>query len=348
VAFKGQFEVQDLKKKASSCDLCRLLWEACIKAKAENFRNVSFTRVESWLKLNEGEKASLFLCQLPGKIFLFRLLDTVSLKVFLVSLVESRVQRDFQIGMPVVSDSHGQVHFEIMRHWLTLCDNEAHDQPRKLSKRSRWKEDRLPTRLIDVETGNQELVRLWETSPATKGEYIALSHPWGAPPHFCTYNSNLSDHKRGIAMKDLPATFRDAVITTRALGVRYLWIDSICIIQGADGDFHSEAKRMDQVFSSAYCVLAASRSIGQHDGFLKPRKQRNYVALHQSPGGSLFYVCEEWDDFNAHVLGSRLSSRGWVLQEHALARRTIFFTEYQTYWECGGGVRCETGIKMSK
>jgi len=43
-----------------------------------------------------------------------------------------------------------------------------------------------------------------------------------------------------------------------------------------------------------------------------------------------------------------MNKRGWVLQERALACRTIYFTAQQTYWECGGGVRCETLTKMSK
>lgn len=59
-------------------------------------------------------------------------------------------------------------------------------------------------------------------------------------------------------------------------------------------------------------------------------------------------MCENVDDFDAHALRGYLNSRKWVLQEHALARRTIFFTEHQTYWECGAGVRCETGTKMRK
>jgi hypothetical protein len=52
------------------------------------------------------------------------------------------------------------------------------------------------------------------------------------------------------------------------------------------------------------------------------------------------------NDFNRDVVLSPLNRRGWVLQEHALARRTIFFTENQMYWECGDGVRCETLGKL--
>jgi hypothetical protein len=136
------------------------------------------------------------------------------------------------------------------------------------------------------------------------------------------------------------------VTTTRELGLRYLWIDSICIIQGPDGDFAQEATRMEDVFSSAYCVLAASSGKGQQDGFLNPRKENDFLTFER--GGKPLYVCRFIDDFNANVLEGPLSKRGWVLQERALAHRTIFFTDSQTYWECGEGVRCETLSKMEK
>lgn len=106
---------------------------------------------------------------------------------------------------------------------------------------------------------------------------------------------------------------------------------------------------MENVFSSAYCVLAASRAVNQSSGFLGQRggRERDYVTLYESDGKP-FYICENIDSFEGHVLNSHLNTRGWVLQEHALARRTIFFAEEQTYWECGDGVRCETLTKMSK
>ncbi len=61
-----------------------------------------------------------------------------------------------------------------------------------------------------------------------------------------------------------------------------------------------------------------------------------------------YYVCEVIDDFRLHVDQSELNRRGWVLQERVLSRRTIYFTATQSYWECGGGVWCETMTKMKK
>lgn len=104
---------------------------------------------------------------------------------------------------------------------------------------------------------------------------------------------------------------------------------------------------MEDVFSSAYCVLAASRATGQHDGFLKPRIPRSFVTFKR--GSEMpFYVCDAIDDFDQDVLQGSLNRRGWVLQERALATRTVFFTETQTYFECGEGIRCETLTKMHK
>lgn len=211
----------------------------------------------------------------------------------------------------------------------------------------------MPTRLIDVGQGLSETVKLYETQATDSLEYIALSHPWGEnPPYFRTFRKNLEEYKQGIRIADLTKTFRDAVKTTRELGMRYLWIDSICIIQRYEsdpGDFEQEAKHMENVFSSAYCVLAASSAHGQSDGFLNEREgsHREFVSFKRD-GNHPFYVCRFIDDFNQHVLNGPLNKRGWVMQERVLAHRTIYFTDKQTYWECGEGVRCETLTKMDK
>ncbi len=134
---------------------------------------------------------------------------------------------------------------------------------------------------------------------------------------------------------------------TRALGIRYLWIDSICIIQRDPKDWETEAGRMESVFSSAYCTLAATSSNSSEDGFLHRRKPRNYAGL-QTTGGGRVYFAENIDNFHTDVEQATLNTRGWVLQERALSRRTIHFASNQIYWECGKGVHCETLAKLKK
>jgi hypothetical protein len=180
-------------------------------------------------------------------------------------------------------------------------------------------------------------------------KYVALSHRWGSPDQngrFCTTSANIQGLKDGFETSNLPKTFRDAVSVTQGLGLEYLWIDSACIVQDDAEDWHIESKLMEQVFSSAYCTLAASCASGTNDGFLKARPERRCIPM--GFGDTTYYACENIDNFGTHVDQSELNQRGWVMQERALSRRTIYFVENQSYWECGGGVRCETMTKMNK
>jgi len=273
------------------------------------------------------------------------------------SELSTRVDENIQIGFGKLPEVNSEPHFEVLRQWLAHCDYSTSENVKKHSTCQNVSQRRysynltkkdLPSRLIEVGAKGDTRVYLRRTKPDNTGKWLALSHRWGPQPHLCTTVETLEIHLTvGIAFDALPPTFRDAVTVTRAVGCRYLWIDSLCIVQGEGGDFNEEAKRMPQVYSGAYCVLAASRAANHYAGFLHPRQDRDCVALQQGDQPP-FYICENIDDFNAHVLESDLNRRGWVLQEHALARRTVFFTDYQTYFECGEGVRCETMMTMKK
>jgi hypothetical protein len=261
----------------------------------------------------------------------------------------SRAQ-DLQIGFAELPEAGTDLHLGLIQGWLDDCDSKHFDpicKPPRNSSITGTSNSRLPTRLIYVGYDGDDTVRLQDMRSEDAGDWIALSYRWGPLPHFSTTRQNLSSHIGGIKIAKLPRTFQDAIKVTRGLGQQYLWIDSICIVQGEDGDFSDEWQRMEDVYSGAYCVLAASCATGQRSGFLLPRAERKSVALN-SKDGSTIYVSSTAANFRDHVLQGALNKRGWVLQEHALAQRTIFFTEYQTYWECGHGVRCETMVKLKK
>ena len=211
----------------------------------------------------------------------------------------------------------------------------------------------LPTRVLDVgRATNPKSVRLFCVSKGTTApeKYVALSHRWGDPTQhqqFCTTRSNLDSFKNGIDYDQLPRTFQDAITVTRGVGLRFLWIDSLCIVQDDSQDWERESKRMEAVYSSAYCTIAATCAEGSTDGFLKDRPERPYI-IKRTTSGPDVYICEAIDNFQADVEDSELNQRGWVLQERVLSSRTIYFTEKQCYWECGDGIRCETLAKLRK
>ncbi|KAK0613670.1 hypothetical protein B0T14DRAFT_499110 [Immersiella caudata] len=331
MGFNKTYHTDQLRQRAETkiCDLCGLLWKACERHRFTEQARVLFERHESSLKINGvGQRA---------------------LSIFRSPELELRIGNTIQIGFPKLSKVASKTHFQVIKQWITNC-NENHgafgclptpDHPSSPASAAK----QLPTRVIEVGHPGDSRLYLRETASGgvAQGEWLALSHQWGPGPHFSTTRKTLFAHLEGIDFDALPATFRDAVTVTRALGYPYLWIDSLCIIQGDDGDFHQEAKRMEQVYSGACCVLAISRTAGHTAGFLTPRKDTDYVTL-QNGRQAPFYVCEAIDDFDSHVLKSDLSKRGWVLQEHALARRTVFYTDHQTYWECGEGIRSHSEL----
>lgn len=321
-----QFRIEDdttsLAEKSQICDLCGLLYRASTHLRITG--KISLYREVSTLRMPDIDRPVLSLCRDPQ--------------------VATSLE-DIQIGFPDIRHEESDARFRHIREWLKDCNDNHSCFPKKLGTLPT-----LPTRAIAVGSGeDSETVQLCDTRGQC-GKYIALSHRWGntkTNPPFSTNRYNIDGRMRSIKMKDLPATFKDAVKVTRKLGIPYLWIDSICIIQGSDGDWDEQAKLMEDVFSGAYCVIAATQASGTSDGFLKPPSPREFVAL--SDGlESCIYVCEPIDDFDQHVAEADLNTRGWVYQERALARRTIHFAKQQTYWECGDGVRCETLTKMKK
>ena len=186
--------------------------------------------------------------------------------------------------------------------------------------------------------------------PTSPIDYIALSHRWGKPSdedkkNYCTTSTNYKARLDEFPLNHLPKTFRDAVYVTRELGMEYLWIDSLCIIQeGRKSDWKHEAEKMQHVFAAAYCTISASSASSWDEGFLERRYSHRFIQV-QEICGQQISISDNIDDFENDVENAQLNRRGWVVQERVLSRRTIHFTEKHTYWECGEGIRCENFAK---
>lgn len=220
------------------------------------------------------------------------------------------------------------------------------------------KEDRSlrPTRLIDV--SNLDILLLCDAahdiaSAASPPEYLILSYCWGKSQNAVTTYKNLEDRQNsGFLVSSLPQTIQDAVALTRRMGVRYLWVDAICIVQpskeaGWDAsDWEHEAPRMGYYYRNAKCTIAASHSNDSAQGFLTERMtlrhgppprscvigtapckrntgQDDYIVLSPRP---MSWVGE--------FANQALTGRAWVFQEWVLSPRTLHFSGNGTFWEC--------------
>jgi Heterokaryon incompatibility protein (HET) len=88
----------------------------------------------------------------------------------------------------------------------------------------------LPRRVVDLGVAEEFRPRLY-VSKGAKAPYIALSHCWRINLTYKTEQATFSERCLEIDYDALPKTFRDAIQITPHLGLRYLWIDSLCIVQ---------------------------------------------------------------------------------------------------------------------
>jgi hypothetical protein len=132
----------------------------------------------------------------------------------------------------------------------------------------------LPTRVLDIGPSLKlDEVRLIKTTSDITAPYIALSHCWGPNQAFTTTTKSFAERKRAIQIEAMPQTFQDAIFVTRLMGFRYLWIDSLCILQDDAGDWLRESACVGSVYSDAYFVIGVARAAADTEGFLSPRKQ---------------------------------------------------------------------------
>ncbi|KAM4057166.1 heterokaryon incompatibility protein [Hirsutella rhossiliensis] len=157
--------------------------------------------------------------------------------------------------------------------------------------------------------------------------------------------------KEGIPITKLQRTFADAILATRSIGLKYLWIDTLCIIQGSDDDakddWRTEAMHMGDIYENSLCTIAATHAANSTVGcfierdprLLKHCKHYPPVALRLGNHSQVYILDEElWES----VSMGPVNSRAWVIQERLLSPRIVHFCAQQLFWECAELGACES------
>lgn len=174
--------------------------------------------------------------------------------------------------------------------------------------------------------------------------YATLSYRWSSKTDFVLTRSNYEDYRSQIPQESLPRTIREAVEICRNLGVRHLWVDALCVMQGESDDFMHEVAQMGSIYANSVFTLEASDATDSQCTFSKSRNPlRVEPCVFAGAGDSVYWVFEAirpaldpWcgEDYFYTIRDAHLSSRGWVFQEQAMAPRTIHFASEEFIWSC--------------
>ncbi|KAL0264280.1 hypothetical protein SLS55_000227 [Diplodia seriata] len=214
--------------------------------------------------------------------------------------------------------------FRMTREWLSTCLNYHPSCTRTLSKSTidETAEPVLPTRVIDVAPPDGSAnVRLLEPMGGS-GRYVTLSHCWGPRDRhpLTTTKATLPQHLTEISWHRLPKTFRDAITVVRALGFRYIWIDSLCIVQDDHHDWLRESEQMGMIYERAVLTIAACHATDSTEGCFfdrppsRPAVQLPYWNAEGKQDGHMYGTLLPVNYHSISPEFSPLSERAWATQ----------------------------------
>lgn len=233
----------------------------------------------------------------------------------------------------------------LAKTWVSDCTSK-HNNCHESTGTAPW----YPTRLLDcgpLESMEPDCRLVTSADVVPDGPYIALSHCWGRAECLKLKVSNFAQMQAGIPFLTLPQLYRDSVLVVRKLGMRYLWIDSLCIIQEGDSqeDWAREVQTMGDVYAKAFCTISAAVAPdGDHSMFQarNPDTLNSQVVSFNIDGQVEPYLLSDAWTWEMEIEEALINTRGWVLQERLLSPRVIYFGKRQVFWECREGHACET------
>ncbi|KAF5591751.1 hypothetical protein FPCIR_6031 [Fusarium pseudocircinatum] len=257
----------------------------------------------------------------------------------------SRFGRKYRVG-EYTNSSEG---FECAGEWVSECLT-THTCPRSGTEKVL-----LPKRLLVVEGAPEDPVRLIETQ-GDEYPYVCLSHRWGDPTHkqLKTTTRTLDSHMSKIEWESLPATFKDAVTVCRSMNVKYLWIDSLCILQSfaeitpseleaTRHDFAQENSNMARTYQNSHFTISADLSDHMDSGFFSRDPVHEYKkdVITDDGGVASVYIRKPLNHYHDAI--PSLETRGWTLQEFLLPPRVLHFDAFDITWRCKTCTTCGCG-----
>jgi hypothetical protein len=229
---------------------------------------------------------------------------------------------------PVLNSSWAQeasLDYSLIRSWLKHC-NVSHER----CARKHTSTD-IHTRIRLVDVVDHKIVH-----GTLADRYIALSYVWGSTERLRSTTANIAAlEKKGELLNrysSIPRTIQDAMTVVARLGERFLWVDSLCIVQDDRSEKHGQIAKMDLIYSAAYVTIVQHSGSDSSAGLpgIRPGS-RSLIATKAHVEDFVMMACANHSV--PGVLRSSIhSTRGWTLQEVLLSSRCLhFFDKHLTF-----------------
>ncbi|KAF4837660.1 hypothetical protein CGCSCA4_v011867 [Colletotrichum siamense] len=225
----------------------------------------------------------------------------------------------------VPSATAGQLNYALISSWIEDC------QSHEVCSMGRSSNSALATDLWLVDVQDMCLVqRFWDCS------YVALSYVWGGLTAFRSQKANFPSLQIPGFLRDvmgkIPRVIQDAIGFTASIKQRYLWVDSLCIVQDDDAFKEKYIPQMHLIYQSALATIIAASGKDANNGLpgvSYPRKE---------PNTPIKFGARSLEAKSPALLPllwkSKWKSRAWTFQEGVFSRNRIYLTDYQAYWVC--------------
>lgn len=224
---------------------------------------------------------------------------------------------------------------DLIRLWLSICDTKH----KAKCEETRIEQPLVGIRLINVEEGCIESI-----PDGSVPQYVALSYVWGSFPQPQLLKSNEHElYRPGVLSNgcplpgsglQLPRTVKDAITLALKLGLRYLWVDTLCIVQDSKTSRQQQIDQMHAIYHWAHIAIIAAGGNNSDAGLVGlSRARRGTDPPFYADVGS-FQVAATKKSAFSDLLVSRWRSRGWTLQEEFFSRRKLIFMEDIVAFQC--------------
>ena len=238
------------------------------------------------------------------------------------------------LGRPIDSTGKNRA---LMKSWLDLCEHKHGDRCCTVVGPSKEFLKMLKSSYFGViDTFTLQLTNLPHKSPLYE-RYVALSYVWGEGEKYKTLLENVMRHRMhgGLeaVMHKLPQAIQDAITLVPTLGIRYLWVDSLCIVQDSARSWKLNAFDMHLIYGHATLTICAADGKDSTEGLRAMHRKKHNSAQHTAeiqPGFRLMLTKPP----EPAIRKTTWDSRAWTFQERLLSPRTLIFVDGRVYFQC--------------